>query len=83
MQHAIYQFRKCSILLQSKELIQNQRDHLNATEAQCPVNFFTLAYPPIRNSSVQQKPKRNCVASVRPEVCVCNNFYCLVALDGI
>jgi len=36
---------------QSKELIRDQRDHLNATQAQCPVNFFTLAYPPIRNSS--------------------------------
>lgn len=54
------------VLLQSKELIQDHRDHLNATEAQCPVNFFTLAYPPIRNSSVQSsKPKQKIsVASV-------------------
>lgn len=51
--------------LQSKELIQDHRDHLNATEAQCPVNFFTLAYPPIRNSSVQaEKPRKIATASV-------------------
>ena len=36
---------------QSRELIRDQRDHLNATQAQCPVNFFTLAYPPLRGSS--------------------------------
>lgn len=52
-------------MMQSKELIQDHRDHLNATEAQCPVNFFTLAFPPIRNSSIQgEKPKKTAIASV-------------------
>lgn len=52
----------------SKELIQDHRDHLNATEAQCPVNFFTLAFPPIRNSSIQgEKPKKTAIASIGPE----------------